>query len=356
MAPTSEPSQPTRVRWGVLSTGHIAGVFADDLALLPEEAELVAVGSRTLDSAEAFAGSHGFARAYGSYAELAADDEIDVVYVASPHSDHLASARLCLEAGRSVLVEKPLTATLAEAEELFALAAERGLFCMEAVWMRTNPVIRRVAELVRAGEIGDVRHVEAGFGFTFDGPDDHRLLNPELAGGAILDLGPYPVHLVDLLLGEPATMVGTGHLASTGVDAHAAATLGFAGAHASSTASIWCTLETDTPTYAAVYGTTGRVEIDHFIKPTEARVVRSSESDAEPEALITQLPGHGYTLQAQEVMRCLRAGLRESPLVPWADTLACMRTLERWRAVVDQAVDQAVDDSVVRAGAGGAGS
>lgn len=325
-------SSSGKIRWGVLSTGHIAGVVASDLILLGEEAELVAVASRDLARAESFAQQYGFSRAYGSYAELAADDEVDVVYVASPHSDHFASAKLCLEGGRSVLVEKAFTATPAEAEELIALARERGLFCMEAVWTRTNPLIRRMGEIVRAGEIGEVRHVEAGFGFTFDGPDDHRLLNPDLAGGAILDLGPYPVHLVDLVLGQPASLVGTGHLASTGVDAHAVATLGFAGR---ATASIWCTLETTAPTYAAVYGTQGRIEIDSFIKPDEVRIYRSTKQESTPEVLITQLPGSGYTLQAQEVMRCLRAGELESPLVPWADTLACMRTLERWRAVID---------------------
>ena len=333
-------SAPPRIRWGVLSTGHIAGVFARDLGLLPDEAELVAVASRELAKAQAFADDYSFARAYGSYAELAADVEVDVVYVATPHSDHFDSAKLCLEAGRSVLVEKPLTATAEQAEELIALARERGLFCMEAVWTRTNPLIRKVAEVVRAGEIGQIRHVEASFGFTFDGPEDHRLLNPELAGGAILDLGPYPVHLVNVVLGEPRTMVGTGHLASTGVDAHAVATLSFDGGpdgEPAPTASIWCTLETTAPTYAAVYGTSGRIEIDNFIKPDEVRIHRGSDRGTEPDVLITQLPGGGYTLQAQEVMRCLRAGELESPLVPWADTLACMRTLERWRQVVAEA-------------------
>ncbi|MBA8794740.1 putative dehydrogenase [Friedmanniella endophytica] len=340
----SEPtpsSEPRRIRWGVLSTGHIAGVFARDLALLPEEAELTAVASRGLDKAEAFAAEHGFARAYGSYAELADDDEVDVVYIASPHSDHLASARLCLEAGRAVLVEKSLTASVAEAEELIGLARERGLFCMEAVWMRTNPLIRRVAQALRDGEIGALRHIEAGFGFAFDGPDEHRLLNPELAGGALLDLGVYPVHLANLVAGEPTAIHGTGHLASTGVDAHAVAAMTFAG-QPPVTGALTCTLETTLPTSAVVYGTEGRIEIDNFIKPDEVRIYRGNDRETSPEVLITQLPGGGYTLQAQEVMRCLRAGELESPLVPWEDSLACMRTLETWRAAVDAAATRAL--------------
>jgi predicted dehydrogenase len=189
--------------WGILSTGHIASVLAKDLALLPEEASLVAVGSRSADKAAAFADEYGFRRSHGSYEELAADPDVDVVYVASPHNDHYPSAKLCLEGGKAVLVEKPLTVTPEQAEELLALAGERGLFVMEAMWTRTHPLIRHAAELVASGELGEVRHVDAQFGFAFDGPDSHRLLDPEQAGGAILDAGVYPVHAVNLFLGEP---------------------------------------------------------------------------------------------------------------------------------------------------------
>ncbi|WP_195908922.1 Gfo/Idh/MocA family protein [Microlunatus sp. Gsoil 973] len=140
MTAKSEPvTTVPRVRWGILSTGHIAGVFARDLALMPSEAELGAVASRTIDKAKTFADEYGFARPYGSYAELAADPDIDVVYIASPHSDHFASAKLCLESGKSVLVEKPLTASAADTETLVNLAQERSLFLMEALWTRTNP-------------------------------------------------------------------------------------------------------------------------------------------------------------------------------------------------------------------------
>ena len=140
-----------RIRWGILSTGHIASVLTRDLALLPDEAEVVAVGSRSLDKAEQFAREYQIPRAYGSYAELAADPEVDVIYVASTHNDHLGSARLCLEAGKAVLVEKPLTVSAAETEELVDLAGERGVFLMEALWSRTNPLLRQAAQLVRVG-------------------------------------------------------------------------------------------------------------------------------------------------------------------------------------------------------------
>jgi predicted dehydrogenase len=322
-----------RTRWGIVSTGHISSVFARDLALLTDQAELVGVSSRIRGKAEAFAAEHGFARAYGSADELAADPDIDAVYVGSVHNDHFSSARVCLEAGKGVLVEKPLTVTASEAVSLVALARERGAFLMEAVWTRTNPLIRRAVELVAAGEVGEIRHVQATFGFAFSGEPSHRLLDPAQAGGAILDLGVYPVHGVDLFLGEPDGLAGFGTHGSTGVDTHAAALLTFDARddRPAATAAIACSLETDLPTRLEVFGSRGSLSFDSFIKPEELRVVRG---DAEPEVLITQLPGQGYTFEAQEVMRCLGNGEVESPLVPWASTLGTMRTLDRWQAAL----------------------
>jgi predicted dehydrogenase len=333
---TVTPKTP-QTGWGILSTGHIASTFARDLALLPDEAALVAVGSRSLSKAQEFAESHGVQRAYGSYEELAGDPDVDVVYIGSVHNDHFGSARLCLEAGKAVLVEKPLTVTAAEAEELVALAEKRQLFLMEAVWTRAHPLIRQAREIVRSGELGAVRHVSASFGFAFDGGPEHRLLDPAQAGGAILDLGVYPVHGVNLFLGEPDQVLGYGSHASTGVDSHAAATLTFAGTdeRSAATASVLCTMEATVPTRLEVFCREGQVEIDFFIRPSEISVRRGNDREAEPEVYVTQWPGGGYTFEAQEVMRCLRAGELQSPLVPWADTLACMRTLERWRAAVE---------------------
>lgn len=333
-------STPGRIRWGILGTGHIAEVFASDLALLPEEAELAAVASRDRRRAASFAAAHGFARSYGSYRELADDPQVDVCYIASPHHDHFPTARCCLEAGKAVLVEKPLTTDPDDSRELVALARERGLFLMEALWTRTNPLIRQVAGLVQAGTIGPVRHLGLNFGFHFTGTDDHRLLNPALGGGAILDLGVYPVHLAQLLLGEPESITGSGHRASTGVDAHAAATLSYPAdsGRPAATAAITASVQADLDNTGTVYGETGRLEIDHLVKPTTVRLDRSNSDygePGEPGEYVTQLPGNGYTLQAQEVMNRMRAGARESDLVPWRDTLAVARTLARWREIVD---------------------
>lgn len=333
-------TQGKRIRWGIISTGHIAGVFARDLALLPDEAELAAVASRTQDKADAFATEHGFARAYGSYAELAADDAIDAVYIATPHNDHVGSARMCLEAGKSVLVEKPLTTSAADTESLLELARERGLFLMEALWTRTNPVLRKAVEIAHSGELGPIRHLDVSFGFRFSGPDSHRLVDPAQAGGAIWDLGVYPTHVSNVFLGEPTDLVGFGHRTHTGVDSHAAATLRFAAAddRPEMTGSLLASLEIDPTNRTTVFCENGRIEIPNVVKPESITVVRGNGDDAPREEIVTQLLGGGYTLQAQEVMLGVRSGKLESPLVPWQDTLAVARTLDRWLETVSDDV------------------
>jgi predicted dehydrogenase len=198
---TRDTSVP-KIRWGVLATGGIAATFTEALRSLPD-AEVVAVGSRSPEGAKAFAERHGIPRAHGSWAELAADPEVDVVYVATPHSAHRAAAGLCLEAGKPVLCEKAFTINEREARELVELAQERGLFLMEAMWTYCNPLIRNLVALVADGVIGEVRQVSAHFGFPGDFEPGHRMRDPRQGGGALLDLGVYPVAFAQLLLGEP---------------------------------------------------------------------------------------------------------------------------------------------------------
>lgn len=190
------------VRWGVLATGGIAAAFTEDLRSMPDM-EVVAVASRTDASARAFAQRFGIPRAYGGWAGLAADEEVDVVYVATPHSAHREAAALCLEAGKHVLCEKAFTLNAREADELVKLARDRGLFLMEAMWTYCNPVIRRMTGLVRDGAIGEIRSVQADFGLAGPFGPGHRLRDRALGGGALLDLGVYPVSFAHLLLGEP---------------------------------------------------------------------------------------------------------------------------------------------------------
>ena len=315
------------VRWGILATGTIAGAFAEDLARVPD-AELVAVGSRTPERAREFAARFGVPRAYGSWAELTADPDVDVVYVATPHSAHHAAARLCLEAGRAVLCEKPFTLDLATATDLVELARERGLFLMEAMWMRCNPAIRRLVELVAAGRIGEVRAVHADFGLASRLPAGHRLHARELGGGALLDLGVYPVSFAHLFLGEPTTIAAWATLSPQQVDENTGMLFGYGDG---ALATLTCSLVTDTPRVASVSGTEGRVELARgFFRPETLVLYR----DEHVETISVPYEGLGYVHEILEVHRCLGLGLTESPLVPLADTLAVMRTLDAVRAQI----------------------
>lgn len=313
------------VRWGILATGTIAGVFAEDLARVPD-AELVAVGSRTTEAARAFAERYQVPHVHGSWAELAADPDVDVVYVATPHAQHHAATRLLLEAGKAVLCEKAFTLDLPTATDLVDLARERGLFLMEAMWMRCNPAIRALVDLVASGRIGEVRAVHADFGLAAHLPLTHRLHAKALGGGALLDLGVYPITFAHLFLGEPAHIAAWATLTAEEVDGNTGMVFGY---DSGALAAITCSLETDSPRRASVSGTAGRVELARgFFRP-ETLAVYQGEDDVE----LIQVPyeGHGYVHEIVEVHRCLGLGLTESPLVPLADTLAIMRTMDRIR-------------------------
>ncbi|HEU5158725.1 MAG TPA: Gfo/Idh/MocA family oxidoreductase [Streptosporangiaceae bacterium] len=310
------------IRWGILGTGRIARIFAADLMLLPDH-EVAAVGSRAPHTAEAFAAEFGPARAYGTYAELAADDTIDVVYVATPHSGHLAAARQCLEAGRAVLVEKPLAPTAAEAAELVDLARKRRLFLLEGMWTRFNPLIVKLRELVADGAIGEVTAVYADFCWAAPYDPASRFWSPDLAGGALLDLGVYPLSFTSMLLGRPDTVHARAAAAPTGVDANTGILLGY---DSGALALLHCGLTAESPQRATVVGTKGRVELPPaFFRPTTMTLHRAG---AEPETFELDLKGYGFTYEADEVARCLRAGLQESPHLPLEESLAISRTVD----------------------------
>ncbi|EFG65367.1 Gfo/Idh/MocA family protein [Streptomyces sp. SPB074] len=315
------------VRWGVLATGGIAATFAADLLTVPG-AELVAVGSRTPEAARAFAERFTIPRAHGSWAALAADEEVDVVYVATPHSAHVEAARLCLEAGRGVLCEKPMALGARQAAGLVDLARTRDVFLMEAMWTYVNPLVRRLKLLVEEGAIGEVVSVEADFSVDGPFPADHRMVDPAQGGGALLDLGVYPVAFAQLLLGEPDGVRASAKLSARGVDLQTGMLLDWAnGAHAL----LRCGLLGAGPTRATVVGSAGRVEIaGDFFHPAAFVLHRRG---AEPVTYTAREEGggEGYVPEAVEVTRCLREGLTESPLVPLEGTLAVLRTLDRVR-------------------------
>lgn len=334
----TEPTGP--VGWGILATGKIARTFAADLALV-EDAHLVAVGSRTEASARAFCDEHG-GRPLGSYAALAADPEVEVVYVASPHALHLEHVRTLLEAGKHVLCEKPLTTRLEDAETMVALAREHDRFLMEAMWTACHPVVRTVAEGVRSGRFGRPRHLHAELGFRVDAGPGDRMLDPALGASALLDMGVYSLTIAHLLLGEATDLTARAALSDRGIDLDVAITGTYpGGALATLTASMtsWSSRS------ASLATDLGRLDLTDFHHPTAATytpydvgaeqgagVVRAEPVDlvAESEPVI----GRGYAHEIVEVGRCLRAGLRESPLVPWRQTLTLMRQMQ---GLIDEA-------------------
>lgn len=315
-------TQTPPLRWGILGTGSIARKFTADLLTLPDHA-VVAVGSRTAESANAFATAHGIARAHASYQALAEDSAVDVVYVATPHSGHRPAALACLTAGRGVLVEKPLALNATEAVEIATAARAAGVFCMEAMWTRFNPVIAKLRELLADGAIGDVVSVQADFGFAARYDPASRSFDPTLGGGALLDLGVYPVSLASMVLGEPSVVRAVAGLAPTGVDSNTGILLGYP---SGAVAVLHCSLRGETPLRATITGTAGRIELPApFYRPDSLTLHLPGE---EPVTSRYEVPGGGYTFQAMEVARCVRAGLTESPLMPLDESLSIIRTLD----------------------------
>ncbi len=322
-------SAPTR-RWGVLAPGWIAGQFAAALRRGTRQ-QIVAVGSRNLDRARTFADRYGAATAYGSYEELVHDPQVDIVYVASPHSEHHQQARLALEAGKPVLVEKAFTRNAAEARDLVDLAHAKGLFLLEGMWSRFLPHYDVIHRAVHDGLIGEVTTVFADHGQHLypGGPD--RLANPDLAGGALLDLGVYPISFADLVLGPLTSVTATGTLTDQGVDAQESVTVtNAAGAlgvlHASMLAASACT--------ASICGTRGRLDVGGtFYLPTWVRLHDRDGAVLDRYDHVGDTAHQGLRYQAAEAARCLDAGATESALHPPAATLRIMEIMD---AVRDQ--------------------
>ncbi|HEY5019267.1 MAG TPA: Gfo/Idh/MocA family oxidoreductase [Streptosporangiaceae bacterium] len=309
------------VRWGILGTGGIAASFASDLRL-SEAGVAVAVGSRSQAAADRFADSYGIANRHDSYESLVADPDVDVIYVATPHPMHRDNAILALRAGKHVLVEKPFTMNAAEAREVVAVARERGLFAMEAMWTRFLPHVGVIREWLGKGLLGDVVTVTADHGQWFAEDAGFRLFAPELGGGALLDLGVYPVSFASMVLGSPSRIVSISDPAFTGVDAQTSMLFGYdSGAQAVLT----CTLRAKSPTRAAIVGTDARIEVDgDFYAPARVSLI---PRDGDPVVVESAHQGRGLRHQADEVARRLAAGEVESPFMPLDETISIMETM-----------------------------
>ncbi|MEM1056210.1 MAG: Gfo/Idh/MocA family oxidoreductase [Bacteroidota bacterium] len=319
----------TPIRWGILGTGTIAQTFARDL-VHADEAVLHAVGSRTDGSARAFAEAHGATSAHGSYEALVADPEVEAIYVATPHTLHLGNASAALRAGKAVLCEKPLTPTPEESRALIAVAEETGSYLLEAMWTHFLPAVQTALSWVREGRIGAVQRLHADFGYPTPFDPGSRLFDPTLAGGALLDLGVYPVALAWLFLEQhPEEIQVTARYAPTGVDDDVAMIFSSPDA----VATLGCSFRCRMGNAAVITGDDGWIRIPDFFRAHECSLYRMDErvdhfDDGRESA--------GYAFEAMAVGDDLRAGRQQSDVVPWASTLAVQDQMARVLAAMER--------------------
>ena len=317
-----------KLRWGIIGTGLIADLFVTDL--LANGFTVSAVGSRTEGSAAAFAERFGIPTAHASYEALVADPEVDVVYVATPHPYHVANATIALEAGKHVLVEKPFTLNATEAASIVDLAEKNNLVVLEAMWTRFLPHMIRLRELITEGVIGDVRTVIADHNQNLPSDPKHRLQDPHLGGGALLDLGIYPISFAWDMLGAPSSVSAIAAKTPTGVDRQTAVVLGYADGQQ---ALIHTALDTAGPNAASVIGTKGWVAIDRvFYEPTAFTVY--DLDGAIVERYESSVSDRGMQYQAAELERIVAAGLLAGDMLPPRETVGIMTTLDEIRAQI----------------------
>jgi predicted dehydrogenase len=321
------PMSAPRLRWGIIGAGFIAGKFVNAVTK-HTQSDVVAVGSRSRERGTAFATANGIATVHEGYEGLVLDPSVDVVYIATPHSHHRDHALLAIAAGKPVLIEKPIARNAQEAREIAAAARAAGVFAMEAMWTRFLPHMVEMRSALAAGEIGEVLHVHAEHGQSFPFDANHRLYNPLLAGGALLDLGVYPLALVQDVLGVPERVLALGALTETGVDGQVTLALDH-GKHRQ--ASVNTTLWALTGISATIVGTAGRLEFDGvFLRPTGIVVHRT---DGTTRSFDGQVP-NGFQYQVAEVARCVAEGRLESAVLPLTDSIAVLETIDDARRQV----------------------
>lgn len=318
----------TGLRWGILATGGIAHSFASDLRVAG--LDLVAVGSRSQASADEFAKTFDIPRAHASYEALVADPDVDIIYVSTPHPMHHAGAKLALEAGKHVLVEKSFTLNRAEAEDLQRIATERGLLAMEAMWTRYLPHMVRIREIIAEGTLGEIRAVSADHTQLLSSDPTHRLNALELGGGALLDLGIYPVSFIWDILGEPTSIKATARLIETGADAEIATLMTHGGGAVSTSLS---SSRAAGPNTATIIGTKAYIEIDRvWYCPTSFRVVGPDGTVLE--SYESETDGRGMQYQAIAAERLVRDDILAGDILPLAESVAIMGTLDEIRAQI----------------------
>ena len=316
-----------KIRWGILGPGTISQKLVTALKAIPD-AEITAVGSRDIQRATTFADTFSIPHRHGNYTDLAHNPEIDVIYVATPHPFHKECAMLCLEAGKAVLCEKPLTVDAEQAEEMIACARQNNQFLMEAMWTRFLPVIVKVKEWLVAGAIGEPRLLTADKASrqplnaeTLEG----RLFNPELGGGGLLDVGVYTIALAYMVFGTPSLITSLAHIGETDVDEQASILLGY---DAGQIANLFCAIRTETLNEARITGTQGSIHIPDFWQATSATLTRPGR---DPVHIEIPFKSNGFENQAMEVINCLREGKPESDMMPLDESLSIMKTMDTIR-------------------------
>jgi predicted dehydrogenase len=319
---------PTRpLRWGVLGAGNIAAEVSADIAASPT-GRLQAVAARDLHRAVTFAERFSIPSCYDSYDQLVNDADVDIIYVATTHAHHHEHALLALHAGKHLLVEKPLTLTASQARNVVEAAAARDLFCMEAMWMRTHPLIRQAQHIAKSGQIGEIVGVRADLSIERAFDAAHRLYDLALGGGALLDLGIYPAHFAWTILGRPDSVTAAAQLAPSGADSAVAMQWNYrSGAYAQLTCSTSCA----SPYGALVTGSRGWILIHSPMQVPSAITVHTRDGD---KRIKEPLRGNGYGPEIAEVERCLTQGDVQSPLVPLGDTVAVLELLDDVRTAI----------------------
>jgi dihydrodiol dehydrogenase / D-xylose 1-dehydrogenase (NADP) len=312
-------------KWGIIGPGNIAKRFAEAVTLVPG-AEVWAVASRSLEKANAFADKYSIAKRYDSYELLASDPKIDAVYIALPNPFHYANIMLCLEHGKPVLSEKPFTLNALEAKKAIALARQKGLFLMEAIWSRFLPVYDKVDEWIKGGRIGDVKYIKADIGFTYPFPKGDRHINNELGGGGLLDVGVYGVALASWVYGrKPERIVSMAHIGETGVDMQSAIIFGYdQGEMAVITTSLQALLTFD----AWIHGSKGTIHVQDYMRA--ATVVLKTRG--QPDETVSCPFTNGFEFEIMEVMNCIKEGKTESARMTLDETLANTELMDEARA------------------------
>jgi dihydrodiol dehydrogenase / D-xylose 1-dehydrogenase (NADP) len=315
------------IRWGIIGAGKISSQFATALNSL-ENTELVAVASRELSKAQQFAEQYQIKKAYGSYEELVQDPDIDVVYIGTPHTEHKSNAELCIEHHKAVLCEKPFTVNQKEAVQLIAKAEQHKVFLMEAMWTKFLPTTNTVKQWIESGAIGKIKYMNVSFGFQAEFDPKSRLFDPNLAGGALLDVGVYPITYVTYMMGRmPDEVVGRAYFGASHVDELDVIIMRY---HDGVLADVSCAVSANTGNTAIIVGEKGKIVVLYFWCATTAELY-----DLNGKLINTfSLPhaSNGYEYEAEEVNRCLREGKTQSDILPLCTTLDIIKIMDKLRA------------------------